>query len=300
MRRPARSSLACVVLAAIGCTGKPDAPTPVPAVPATPVVPTTPVVPATPAAAIPPPPPGSCDVTGTWRLKLVFWDSACVAAEDVLLELAVAPGPAGTVAGKLQAVGAVGALAPLLSTARITPYGAPGTTCGLRLELGARPGTHAELLLGREREGLAGIDGLASLWVTGATPCQDHASVFGEYIATEPAPWSGLTRAGPWPSLPAARRASPDVEIVGAEELGQLDADELHAAAIGPVRRLHGRLQRVDTLHAAHKGFDLAVSGRAEKLLGKTEHGCLRGPGTLRGRAAGNPGKSARLSARET
>jgi hypothetical protein len=161
-----------------------------------------------PAVAIEPPPKGSCDVTGTWRLKLVFWDSACVAAEDVLVDLALAPGPANTVVGKLQPVGTVGMFAAVVPALRVTPYSAPGTKCGLRLELGARSGTHAELLLGREREGL---DGLAALWVTGATPCQDHASVFGEYIATEPAPWSALTRAGPWPKLSAAKPASAEL-----------------------------------------------------------------------------------------
>jgi hypothetical protein len=181
-------------------------------------MPATPATPATPAptevAVKPPPPEGSCDVTGTWRLKLVSLDSECIAAQDVLIDLAIASGPANTVVGKLQAVGSVGVFAPMMSALRVTPYSAPGTKCGLRLELGARTGTHAQILLGRERVGLGGrvgLDGLVALWVTGAAPCQDHGSVFGEYIATQPAPWSALTPAGSWPKLPDAQPASAEL-----------------------------------------------------------------------------------------
>ncbi len=89
-------------------------------------------------------------------------------------------------------------------------------------------------------------------------------------------------------------------EVVEGFALGQALAEFDRFAAQGLVGEgLHGRLQRVDAFDAGAHRLDPAVVGRAEKLLGDAEHGCRRGPGTIGG-AAGNPGKSARLSAAET
>jgi hypothetical protein len=150
---------------------------------------------------------GSCEFTGTWRLTIVPGQDGCGELEDEQIDLALAAvGPANAVAGAARVVGKGGPFGATLPGLRVAPYAVPGVTCGLRVQLGAGPGPHVELLL---HPGGDGVSGLGSLWSSRAgAPCRHAASVFGEYLAAQPQPWSALTSAGPWPEPPVARPAS--------------------------------------------------------------------------------------------
>ena len=179
-----------------------------PATPATPATPSTPATPATPAA---PPvlPTNTCDMTGTWRIKLILGEGGCGDLPNISLDLAVATGPANTIAGAARMVGTAPGSAVTLPALRVAPYTAPGTRCGLRVQWAQPSGERVELLFARERGGLSGG---GSLWSTReGTPCRNSISVFGEYIAAQPESWSGLTAAAPWPRSPVAKPASAEL-----------------------------------------------------------------------------------------
>ncbi len=210
MRSPVPAVLVVLVLEASACTSdQPASPAPpaTPAIPATPALaaPTVPAEPATPEPIIPPPS-SACDLTGTWRLKVVTGRDDCGELKDESIELALAAGPANTVVGAARVAGEAGALGVLLPALRVAPYAGPDTTCGLRIEIGGATTPRGELLLARSETGL---DGQSSLWATrDDAVCRHSSSVFGERIAAAPAPWAALTAAGQWPQL-TATPASP-------------------------------------------------------------------------------------------
>ncbi len=237
MRVNGLSVLAAMAVAMLGCTSNqpeavaaavssaampaasPTGPTPAtqmapanptPASP-TPVIPTSPVSPRPPAelaeATLSA---GSCDLTGTWRLKIVSGADGCGDFADEHIDLALAAvGPANAIAGAARSEGKAGPFGATLPDVRVASYTAPDVTCGLRVRLGAGPGPHVELLLHREGEGLRGQ---GSLWSTReGAPCRHAASVFGENIAAQPQPWSALTAANPWLRPAAAKPASSEL-----------------------------------------------------------------------------------------